>query len=448
MVHKRGRPADPTYRDTGTEPDIDVEVRPTKRAKQARKKEKDDQTLYIQAKPSKTAERKTRSKIEAAKEKAKEKAEATRHQVVLRMKSEVELADVVSAAILKEAEEAAEAVLEARYNAVKTWEICSNFDQQRAGIRKSQKSADIQALRATEKATRAEFNWLKQIAAENEDQQDELLHKLTELSHSEYDLLEAGFPRPGRPGFARATARDPKEPKKGAVALDCEFVQDAQGQSMLAQLVVIDVLTGKVLVDQLVRSPRPIANYATPFSGLTKNPYKQYSRLKRVLPDVTAAQNALFEHIDAETIIIGWSVHNDFEKPELCQERVVDPQLLLRRTVENKYGSEFGARLGRLWKLKDIMAELLGRFVQLSENGHDCMEDTFAARELMIWWLRESNAKPVRRWVRKMARDRSAYLDSTCWLDELERQNRFTPASEDSEANLEEAEPIPVLEES
>ncbi|RDW61177.1 uncharacterized protein DSM5745_10675 [Aspergillus mulundensis] len=488
MAPKRARPADPTYRDTGPkdEADVDVDTRPTKRARGKAPKQ-----------ANRAGHRKAKTKIDAVKKKTEDewkkkhphltanlavpawgaesdadphvnaaiRDEAKKHNKVQGTKTSALMAGAVRAAIVKEAKKATKAACEARknaYNAVKALGLC-DFDQQRAGIRQALKGAHVQALETAEEITKDELKELKEHAAKaymkaqsiglqlghpfaarnggwtllREDQQDELLHQLMDQSHSEADLAEAKFPMPGRFGFARAPAgaRDPNKPKKRVVALDCEFVKNAREQSMLAQLVVVDMLTGKVLDDVLVDTPEPIADYATEYSGLTPATYDRYRKLDLVLPNVAAAQAALFEHIDDQTIIVGYAVHNDFEQLKLCHTRVVDPQLLIRRAVENKYGRDFGARLQYLWKLKHLMVDLVGRYVQLSKKGHDCVEDAFAARELVIWWLAKENAKPVRRWVRMMARDQSRYLGRTPWLHDMEWTDRLTPDSEDSEAN-------------
>ncbi|KAF7590001.1 hypothetical protein BBP40_003445 [Aspergillus hancockii] len=44
-----------------------------------------------------------------------------------------------------------------------------------------------------------------------------------------------------------------------------------------------------------------------------------------------------------------------------------------------------GAACRRTWKLKKLCQEFLDKNIQESRSGHDCFEDTFVTKEVLIW---------------------------------------------------------------
>ncbi|KAL4912716.1 ribonuclease H-like domain-containing protein [Aspergillus aurantiobrunneus] len=252
----------------------------------------------------------------------------------------------------------------------------------------------------------------------DEQEQWELLAGLNAACHSESVLRAAWYPI----GRARAPRADPhSNPKKKAVALDCEFVGVTPWDwSVLAQVCAVDVLTGKVLLDVLVEPGQEVFDYRTPFSGLTERTFHRYRENGLVMADPAAAREALFRFIDRDTILVGFSLHNDLEKLDMSHYRVVDPQIVTRETVANKYGRD----VRRRWALRDLCRGLLGRAVQ--KSSHDCLEDAFAPRELIIWWLEKSNKKLVEGWVEQQALDRNNYYDRD-FLSSLECRRPDNP---------------------
>ncbi|KAL4783455.1 ribonuclease H-like domain-containing protein [Aspergillus varians] len=238
----------------------------------------------------------------------------------------------------------------------------------------------------------------------DEKEQRLLLGTLNEACHQGSVLKAAGFPA----GKARAPRPDPhSRPRKKVVSLDCEFVGVGEcGYSVLAQLCAVDVLTGKVLLDVLVEPGDEVWNYRTKHSGLTARTFERYREKGLVLADPAAVREALFKHIDRDTILVGFSLHNDLQMLEVSHYRVVDFQLVAKGAVESIYNRDIRPRR---WGLQWLCMELMHRMVQQSPHGHDCLEDAFAPRELLVWWLDSNNEDAVRDWVHEEAHTKGNY---------------------------------------
>lgn len=224
----------------------------------------------------------------------------------------------------------------------------------------------------------------------SESEQEALFHRLENECHDYGTLTDAGY----KTGMILAPRADPKDRKRRAVAIDCEFVGVMGDISVLAQVCAVDALTGEVLLDFLVEPGHRRVNYRTRYSGLTNHTFHRYRETGLVLPDVAAAQEALFEFMDRDTILVGFAMDNDLEVLGISHWRVFDAQVAAR---EAEFRAS-GVRPKR-WSLQSLCRQFLGRTVQRSSRGHDCLEDVFAARELMLWWVKEENEDRVEEWV-------------------------------------------------
>lgn len=266
-----------------------------------------------------------------------------------------------------------------------------------AEARSRDRFATVQAVAAVSGHPNAaqEGNW--SILGGSE--QEALLPRLENECHDYATLTNAGY----LAGRVRAPRPDPADRKRRAVAIDCEFVGITNDDiSVLAQVCAVDALTGEVLLDFLVEPGHRKVIYRTQHSGLTGQVFHQYREMGLVLPDVAAAREALFSFVDRDTILVGFALENDFEMLGISHWRAFDAQLAAREAEYRAYG----VRPRRL-SLKILSSQWLGRSVQQSSRGHDCLEDVFAARELMLYWVNDENEDEVEEWVQWQGGDRN-----------------------------------------
>ncbi|KAI1478726.1 ribonuclease H-like domain-containing protein [Daldinia eschscholtzii] len=173
-------------------------------------------------------------------------------------------------------------------------------------------------------------------------------------------------------------------PRRKALVIDCEMVGVSGGRSELARICIVDLFTREVLVDSLVLPTEIVRDWRTKYSGITPAMMAQARANNTALNGWPTARAKLFELADANTILIGHSLNNDLHAIHVTHSRIVDSAILASEAVFGK-----GNKLGRKWSLKSLSEELLGIKIQSSKGGHDCLEDTLASREIVLWCFRE-----------------------------------------------------------
>ncbi|KAL4791335.1 ribonuclease H-like domain-containing protein [Aspergillus venezuelensis] len=216
----------------------------------------------------------------------------------------------------------------------------------------------------------------------NSQDQGILLSNLEDLVHCAYELRNAGLPE----NCTRAPEVDFffSEPKCKAVSIDCDFVGvGPRNRDALARVCAVDVLSGEVLLDILVHPKESITDFRPRYSGITEMSYYAYAAQGLLLPSPAEVRERLFEFIDTDTIIIGHALHNDLSKLGITHSRIIDTQILTFIAVQERFERE----LKRRWSLRDLSKTFLGLSIQDSPFGHDCLEDAFAPRELVLFWV-------------------------------------------------------------
>ncbi|OCL11475.1 ribonuclease H-like protein, partial [Glonium stellatum] len=159
------------------------------------------------------------------------------------------------------------------------------------------------------------------------------------------------------------------------VALDCEMVGVKGGRSELALLSAVDYITGEVLINTFVYPNVKVVDWRTCFSGITPSAMNLAKSEGRILGGWEEARSELWKHIDASTILVGHALQHDLDVLRVVHNRVVDSGILAKNAV--------GAGVRRQWGLKILCAEFLGTKIQNhGKKGHDCLEDTYATREV------------------------------------------------------------------
>ncbi|KAL4878322.1 ribonuclease H-like domain-containing protein [Aspergillus karnatakaensis] len=225
-----------------------------------------------------------------------------------------------------------------------------------------------------------------------------LCHDRPTLTANQYNNGPVNTPphfKKGEVGFKRTV--------KKCVALDCEFVTCEDRQPHLAQVVLVDVRTGKSLVDVLVTPPLPIRSYNTKWSGLSEDLYRRYATRGAVVDGVQAAKEQIFEHVDQDTIIVGHALQNDLNRLGIIHTLCFDTQIYVRAIFDRF--AEDDPTQGK-WSLSDLCKDLLG--INIQTVNHDCYEDTIATRELAIFLLEDGHDDAFETWYEEVKNSKQA----------------------------------------
>jgi DNA polymerase III epsilon subunit-like protein len=191
--------------------------------------------------------------------------------------------------------------------------------------------------------------------------------------------------------------------------------------SELVRLCAVDFLTREILVDTYVNPKHRVVAWRSKFSGVTKGLLTDMIQQGRTVDGWQAARALLWQHIDEDTILIGHSLNNDLNVLGMIHTRVVDSAILTKDTVEPD--------CNRCWALKTLCQRFLDWEIQAGAAGHDCIEDTFAAREILLWCLQHPDQ--LRNWaaierdlLAKKKAEKAATMRNNNEAKEKERKRR------------------------
>ena len=151
----------------------------------------------------------------------------------------------------------------------------------------------------------------------------------------------------------------------------------ADGGSELAKLSVVDLSTAEVLINNFVQPTKQVIDWRTRWSGVTAVAMNRAIKCGQALRGWEAARQELWRFIDHNTILVGHALQHDLTALHLIHPRVVDTPIVTRTAV--------GQNCRRSWSLR-VLSEKLARIsIQNGgKEGHDCLEDAFAAREVLL----------------------------------------------------------------
>jgi DNA polymerase III epsilon subunit-like protein len=162
---------------------------------------------------------------------------------------------------------------------------------------------------------------------------------------------------------------------------------------------VLDFFTAQPLLDTLVRPNRRVADWRAGITGVSAKAMARAALGGEVLLGKEAAREALAEHVDENTVVVGHSVGCDLRALGVVHGRIVDSAIL---TAEPAFGE--GKKLGNVVGLERLCRELLGLRIRggapaAGGRCHDSLEDVLATRELVVWCLR--NPRDLEAWAVK-----------------------------------------------
>ena len=154
---------------------------------------------------------------------------------------------------------------------------------------------------------------------------------------------------------------------KTIYALDCEMCQTEDGLE-LTRISVVD-WDGAVVYDTLVKPTKPITDYLTAYSGITKE------KLEKITTTLSDVQAHLLELLNNDTILVGQSLNSDLLAMKFCHPHIIDTSCLYHHSRGPPYKAS----------LKSLTQRFLNREIQNAgaATGHDSIEDSRACLDLL-----------------------------------------------------------------
>lgn len=220
-------------------------------------------------------------------------------------------------------------------------------------------------------------------------------------------------PRPGgvlcgRRPTPRATAGS--WPSK-CVALDCEMVGTGP-RGRVSELARCSVVSyhGDVLYDKYVQPERPIADYRTRWSGVTRQ------HMLKAIP-FQVAQKEILRLLKGK-VVVGHALHNDFQALKYVHPRSWTRDTTCVPSLLGQPGLPARSRVS----LKDLALQLLHKKIQVGQHGHSSVEDAATAMELYRlvearWEEQAGHLQDARE--PDSSPDVEQYMDDRYWLQDL-----------------------------
>lgn len=150
--------------------------------------------------------------------------------------------------------------------------------------------------------------------------------------------------------------------------LDCEMVKTSLDPERLelARITIID-WDKNLKLDTLVTVERPVIDYLTPYSGITKD------KLDKATTSFSDVREILMNLLTPDAILIGHALYNDLNALKLVHHTIVDSAMLFPHPRGGKFRSS----------LRALSERFLNRRIQVGSDGHDSKEDAEATLELV-----------------------------------------------------------------
>lgn len=181
------------------------------------------------------------------------------------------------------------------------------------------------------------------------------------------------------------------------LGIDCEMCKTSDTVFELTRISIVD-WDNRVILDELVKPPRPITDYLTQYSGITK---EKLDPVSTTLQDI---QRKLLEIVTKRTIIVGHSLNSDFNALKFTHPYIIDTSIIFPHPRGPPLRSA----------LKYLTQKYLNREIQAKtgSSGHDSIEDARAVLDLVkqkcqkgiAWGMSGMSDEPIYQRLRRNSR--------------------------------------------
>jgi RNA exonuclease 1 len=170
------------------------------------------------------------------------------------------------------------------------------------------------------------------------------------------------------------------------ISVDCEMCKAENDEYVLTRVSLLD-WNGNVVMDKLVKPDLAIKDYLTQYSGITA---AMLEGVTTTLPDI---QQELLGLVTPRTILVGHSLNSDLNALKLTHPFLIDTGILYPHPRGPPYKQS----------LKWLAQKFLHREVQKGSKGHDSVEDSRTALDLVkqkcekgpSWGTGDTNAESI-----------------------------------------------------
>lgn len=159
------------------------------------------------------------------------------------------------------------------------------------------------------------------------------------------------------------------------VGMDCEMVETEGNANAPARVTIVALANmaqgvypcqPQVLLDEFIKPPSRVVDFRTEVSGVTADDIEN-------APSLHEVQQHILQVVCRDTVLVGHALNFDLAALRLRHENVVDTSFLYRVDAMN----------GRVFALRDVVAEVFGQDCQPVGQAHDCLLDALWPLELV-----------------------------------------------------------------
>ncbi|RAH85953.1 hypothetical protein BO86DRAFT_406404 [Aspergillus japonicus CBS 114.51] len=245
-------------------------------------------------------------------------------------------------------------------------------------------------------------------------EQDLLYKYLLARCHPRTRLQAQNYPTAQAPGIDQKPTppANPTQPRRRAVVLTCETEPHATSST---HLTATDFLTNEALLhlELALGSAEGMQTAAATTTTTTTTTAAAAActdkTTRATVSGAGAARTALWEVIDADTVLVGYGLQRGLQLLRMGHERVVDAGIL---TAEAVFLERSVVPVRRVWGLGELCGEMLGweaaapaapaapaptKKGKRKKGACDGWEGCVGAREVVVWCLR--NPELLRAWA-------------------------------------------------